>query len=204
MNQKEKLEEGGSQSVETKEKERQGRRWLIYFGAAKIWIRVRAPCLKLPTYKLSFIPSPPLSFSPPSFHRLLPPFRSSIFLRAPTFSLSLFRSLRTGSSLIYVGHVYSLAGTWPRRIEKERSDRRDNPFEIIYRIERRPTLLPLVSIIVSRRFIDAPRKRLLPESRLLAIRSLKAIPSRIRGERGGRKAVDRSARNSFPRNSIPS
>lgn len=139
----------------------------------------------------------PLSFSPPSFHRLLPPFRSSIFLRAPTFSLSLFRSLRTGSSLIYVGHVYSLAATWPRRIEKERSDRtplRDNPFEIIYRIERRPTLLPLVSIIVSRRFIDAPRKRLLPESRLLAIRSLKAIPSRIRGERGGRKAVDRSAK----------
>lgn len=129
----------------------------------------------------------PLSFSPPSFHRLLPPFRSSIFLRAPTFSLSLSRSLRTGSSLIYVGHVYSLAATWPRRIEKERSDRaplRDNPFEIIYRIERRPTLLPLVSIIVSRRFIDAPRKRLLPESRLLAIRSLKAIPSRIR-RRGG-------------------
>lgn len=34
------------------ERERWGRRWLIYFGAAKIWIRVRAPCLKLPTYKL--------------------------------------------------------------------------------------------------------------------------------------------------------
>lgn len=185
MNQKEKLEEGGSQSVETKEKERQGRRWLIYFGAAKIWIRVRAPCLKLPTYKLSFIPSPPLSslifstvVSPTS------PSFSILHLSSRPYLLSLSRSLRTGSSLIYVGHVYSLAGTWPRRIEKERSDRRDNPFEIIYRIERRPTLLPLVSIIVSRRFIDAPRKRLLPESRLLAIRSLKAIPSRIRG-RGG-------------------
>lgn len=120
-----------------------------------------------------------LLFDPPSFFAPLP---------------SLSRSLRTGSSLIYVGHVYSLAGTWPRRIEKERSDRRDNPFEIIYRIERRPTLLPLVSIIVSRRFIDAPRKRLLPESRLLPIRSLKAIPSRIRGKRGGRKAIDRSAK----------
>lgn len=104
MNQKEKLEEGGSQSVETKEKERQGRRWLIYFGAAKIWIRVRAPCLKLPTYKLSFIPSPPLSFSPPSFHRLLLPFRSSIFLRAPTFSLSL--SLSGQDPLLYTSATY--------------------------------------------------------------------------------------------------
>lgn len=129
-NQKEKLEKEerekgrgrGSQSAETKEKERQGRRWLIYFGAAKIWIRVRAPCLKLPTYKLSFIPSPFLShflhrrfstdfslpplFDPPSFFAPLP---------------SLFLSLRTASSLI---HVYSSAGTWSkRRIEKERSDR---------------------------------------------------------------------------------
>ena len=34
-------------AAEKKEKEPGGRRWLIYFGAAKIWIRVRAPCLKL-------------------------------------------------------------------------------------------------------------------------------------------------------------
>lgn len=132
--------------METKEKERQGRRWLIYFGAAKIWIRVRAPCLKLPTYKLSFIPFPshflptpflPL-FDPPSF----PP---------PPLSLILSRQDRP--------FVYSLvARTWSRRIEKGRITRD------IYRIGRLPTLLPL--IIVSRRFIDAPRKRLLPESRL--------------------------------------
>lgn len=73
--------------METKEKERQGRRWLIYFGAAKIWIRVRAPCLKLPTYKLSFIPSlSSLIFSNIDFSFSL---RSSISLRAPIFSLSL-------------------------------------------------------------------------------------------------------------------
>lgn len=148
----------------------------------------------------------PLSFSPPSFHRLLSPFRSSIFLRAPTFSLSLSLALSGQDPLLYTSATYihwqGLGRDELRK--KDRAPLRDNPFEIIYRIERRPTLLPLVSIIVSRRFIDAPRKRLLPESRLLAIRSLKAIPSRIRGERGGRKAVDRSARNSFPRNSIPS
>lgn len=123
----------------------------------------------------------PLSFSPPSFHRLLPPFRSSIFLRAPTFSLSLSQDRILYTSATYI-HWQGLGRDELRK--KDRAPLRDNPFEIIYRIERRPTLLPLVSIIVSRRFIDAPRKRLLPESRLLAIRSLKAIPSRIRG-RGG-------------------
>lgn len=195
MNQKEKLEEGGSQSVETKEKERQGRRWLIYFGAAKIWIRVRAPCLKLPTYKLSFIPSPPLSslifstiVSPTS------PSFSILHLSSRPYLLSL--ALSGQDPLLYTSATYihwqGLGRDELRK--KDRAPLRDNPFEIIYRIERRPTLLPLVSIIVSRRFIDAPRKRLLPESRLLAIRSLKAIPSRIRGERGGRKAVDRSAK----------
>lgn len=117
----------------------------------------------------------PLSFSPTSFHRLL----SSILhlsSRPYLFSLSLSRQ----DPLLYTSLIHTYIhwqGLGRRGIEKERSDRafsRDNPCEIIYRIERRPTLLPLVSIIVSRRFIDAPRKRLLPESRLLTIRSLKA------------------------------
>lgn len=157
MKRKEKLGEegrGGSQSVETKEKERQGRRWLIYFGAAKIWIRVRAPCLKLPTYKLSFIPFPPhfLHRSTP-LPLLDPPSR-------PFLSFSLFLSF-SRDRIVYTDRpfVYSLvARTWSRRIEKGLITRD------IYRIELLPTLLPL--IIVSRRFIDAPRKRLLPESRL--------------------------------------
>lgn len=162
--------------METKEKERQGRRWLIYFGAAKIWIRVRAPCLKLPTYKLSFIPS----LSSLIFSNIVSP--TSLFdppsLFAPLSFLSL--SLSRQDPLLYTSLIHTYIhwqGLGRRGIEKERSDRafsRDNPCEIIYRIERRPTLLPLVSIIVSRRFIDAPRKRLLPESRLLTIRSLKA------------------------------
>lgn len=134
-----------------------------------------------------------LLFDPPSFFAPLP-------------SLSLSLALSGQDPLLYTSATYihwqGLGRDELRK--KDRAPLRDNPFEIIYRIERRPTLLPLVSIIVSRRFIDAPRKRLLPESRLLAIRSLKAIPSRIRGKRGGRKAIDRSARNSFPRNSIPS
>lgn len=80
--------------METKEKERQGRRWLIYFGAAKIWIRVRAPCLKLPTYKLSFIPFPS-HFLPTPF---LPLFDPPSF--PPPLSLSFSRD-RIGHSYIH-------------------------------------------------------------------------------------------------------
>lgn len=111
-NQKEKLEkeererrgEGGSQSAETKEKERQGRRWLIYFGAAKIWIRVRAPCLKLPTYKLSFIPSPFLSHF---LHRPFStdfslPLLSILHLSSRPYLLSFFLSGQHPLSYTYI------------------------------------------------------------------------------------------------------
>lgn len=89
--------------METKEKERQGRRWLIYFGAAKIWIRVRAPCLKLPTYKLSFIPS----LSSLIFSNIVSP--TSLFdppsLFAPVSFLSL--SLSLDRILCYIRFLYT-------------------------------------------------------------------------------------------------
>lgn len=145
----------GSRLRRTKEKEtpRRGRRWLIYFGAAKIWIRVRAPCLKLPTYKLSLSLQHGLSFSL-TFAFFVSPYPS------PFRSLSLSRR-----HPLYISHPIHRAGRRKgtnarlrRLVDELRKVRLCLPRIIrdIYRIT--PAYLTALdywsAIIVSRRFIS--------------------------------------------------